>query len=216
VIEKVQRKIIITTITVMLFAALAGGATMALFTDVATNANNSFRAGTVDIAADRDLGDPIPGPMFYTTIAEGQPPGQPPPFHPTGLWWPGRTVVRNLDVRNLGSLQVRINRVSAQIVSINGVAPPSALATSFANNMNVEIFVAGHPGKVLYEGSLAKLLAPQTTVHKPVIAPLVVGGWPPMVQLAYEVTMSSTAGNDLQGIVPIVSFSVYAEQTANN
>jgi len=215
VIEKVQRKIIITTITVMLFATLAGGATMALFTDVATNVNNRFSAGTVDIAADRALGDPIPGPMFYTTTAEGRHPGHPLPHNPTGLWLPGRTVSRNLSVRNMGSLQVRINRVSAQIVSINGDAPPLALAASFAGNMNVKIFVIGQRDRVLYNGSLATLLTPQTTVHRPVIAPRT-GLWPPSLGLIYEVTMSRDAGNDLQGIRPIVSFSVYAEQTANN
>ncbi len=77
--------------------------------------------------------------------------------------------------------------------------------------------VAGHPStKVLYNGSLATLLTgPQACVHKPVINPWT-GPWPPMVQLVYEVTMNINAGNDLQGIVPVVSFSVFAEQTAHN
>lgn len=213
-------KLTLIVAVVMVAAMLVGGATAALFTDTASNAGNAFSAGTVDIAADRDLGDPIPGPMFYTTIAEGiAAPGQGPYLlNPTGPWWPGRTVSRNLDVRNLGSLQVRLHQVSAEITSING-NPPSAnpdLATYFAANMNVKIYVAGQPDSVLYNGSLATLLAgPQASVHKPVIAPWT-GLWPPMVHLIYEVTMDIDAGNDLQGIVPLVSFSVFAEQVRNN
>ena len=202
----------------MLFATLVGGATMAFFTDVASNVNNRFSAGTVEIVAIRAMGEPIPGPMFYTTEAEGRLPGQSGRIYPTGLWWPGRTVIRNLAVMNTGSLEVRLHKVSAQIESINGEIPTDApvLSASFARNMNVKIFVAGHPvDRVLYNGSLATLLNSRTTVHQPVIAPFT-GLWPPVLQLVYEVTMSSTAGNDLQGIRPIVSFSVYAEQTANN
>jgi len=218
VIEKVHRKIIITTITIMLFATLAGGATMAFFTDVAANVNNRFSAGTVEIVAIRAMGEPIPGPMFYTTEAEGRLPGQSGSIYPTGLWWPGRIVIRNLAVMNTGSLEVRLHKVSAQIESINGKLPTDepVLSTSFANNMNVKIYVAGQPNWILYDGPLARLLTPQTAIFKPVISRLVPPHWPPMVQLIYEVTMLSTAGNDLQGIVPIVSFSVYAEQTANN
>lgn len=142
-----KAKLLLLVLTVVLAFALAGGATMAWFTDTATNAGNTFTAGTVDIYAHRTLGDPIPGPMFYTTVAEGTVvPGQP-PHNSTGLWWPGRMVARNLSVRNPGSLQVRLHQVSAEITSING-APPTAnpaLAASFAAKMHVKIYVAGHP-----------------------------------------------------------------------
>jgi len=207
---------------VVLTAALVGGATMALFTDTALNAGNNFTAGTVDIYAHRTLGDPIPGPMFYTTDAEGIAAQGQDPLNPTGLWWPGRTVSRSLSVRNPGSLQVRLHQVSAEITSING-APPAAtpiLAASFAGNMNVRIFVLGQPANVLYNGPLAPLLTgPQPATYKPVISPLAPGAPPwmaPGVGLVYEVTMNINAGNDLQGIVPVVSFNVFAEQTRNN
>lgn len=217
-----KKKLVLLTMTVLLMAALAGGATMALFTDTAANAGNTFTAGTVDIYAHRALGDPIPGPIFYTTDAEGiAAPGQD-PLHPTGVWWPGRTVSRNLSVRNPGSLQVRLHQVSAEITSINGLPPAAnpALAASFAGNMRVKISVASHPHLVLYDGLLAALLTgPRVCVHKPVISPLAAGlpFWrAPGVGLIYEVTMLSSAGNDLQGIRPVVSFNVFAEQTRNN
>jgi predicted ribosomally synthesized peptide with SipW-like signal peptide len=225
-----KAKLFLLVLTVVLVAALAGGATMAIFTDTAGNTGNTFAAGTVDIEADRGMGEPLPGPMFFTTLAEGATtPGGvfPHPANVTGPWWPGRTVSRSLEVRNLGSLEVRLNQVSAAIYSINGQPPTAnpALAASFAGNMNVKIYVAGHhTAKVLYDGSLATLLTgPRTCVYKPLIAPWVGifppapgGAWPPMAHLVYEVTMDIDAGNDLQGIVPVVSFSVFAEQTKNN
>jgi len=215
----VKARILMFYVAVILIGGLLGGTTMALFTDVESNSGNVFVVGSVDIRVDRNLGDPIPGPMFYTNLAEGTTPGGGVPLNPTGLWAPGDTESRNLDVRNMGSLEVRLHQVSAQITSVNGSPPEQmpALAASFANNMNVKIYVAGHPNaKVLYHGSLAALLAgPQGCLYRPLIAPNL-GPWPPMVQLVYEVTMNLSAGNDLQGIVPIVSFHVFAEQTANN
>lgn len=211
-----RSKMILGLAVILIVASIGAGLTLAIFTDQDYNAENPFSAGTVDIAADRNLGDPIPGPMFYTTVEQGTILEGNDALNPTGVWWPGRMEYRNLDVRNMGSLQVRINRVSAEITSINGEAPQPPLSESFAANMHVKIYVAGHPQtKVLYNGSLADLLTIQNCIHKPVIAPFT-NLWPPMVQLVYEVTMLSSAGNDLQGIVPIVKFNVYVEQTKNN
>lgn len=211
-----RSKLILGLAVIIIVASIGVGVTLAIFTDQDYNSENIFSAGTVDIAADRNLGDPIPGPMFYTTVEQGTLPDGGDALNPTGVWWPGRTEYRNLDVRNMGSLQVRINRVSAEITSINGADPQPPLSESFAANMHVKIYVAGHPQtKILYEGSLANLLTIRDCIHKPVIAPFT-NLWPPMVQLVYEVTMLPQAGNDLQGIVPVVSFNVYAEQTKNN
>ncbi len=182
-----RSKLTLIVAVVTVAAMLVGGVTMALFTDTANNPNNTFSAGTVDIRADRDLGDPLPGPMFYTTLPEGQGfPSQTAALNPTGLWQPGMAVIRLLDVRNMGSLQVRLHQVSAEITSING-QPPMALpllATSFANNMNVLIHVNGFPGMVLYNGPLAGLLAgPVACVFSPVISPWVPPGFPPVMHL---------------------------------
>jgi predicted ribosomally synthesized peptide with SipW-like signal peptide len=216
----VQAKLFMLVLAVLLVAGLAGSATMAIFTDTETNTGNNFTAGTVNIEADRDLGDPIPGPMFYTTSAEGETPGGDPPLpaNVTGPWWPGRTVTRILDVRNAGSLEVRLHQVSAEITSINGQPPATnqALADYFAGNMNVRIYVRDTVAGVLqyvdlFNGPLDTLLTPQPALHRPIFSPT--GSIRPVY---YEVTMLSSAGNDLQGIRPVVSFSVFAEQTRNN
>lgn len=213
-----QRKLFLAALLVLLLAALAGGATMAWFTSTAANAPNTFTAGTVVINADRGLGEPLPGPMFYTTLAEGQV-GHLPPFNPTGPWFPGMSVTRNLEVRNVGTLQVRLHQVSAAISSINGLPPAlnPAIAAAFAANMNVVVRMAANPLQVLYNGPLATLLTgPQTCIYKPVISQWTPPAWPPMQQLLFEVSMSTSAGNILQGVVPVVEFFVHAEQTVNN
>jgi predicted ribosomally synthesized peptide with SipW-like signal peptide len=214
--KNLKAKLFLLVLPVVLAAALVGGATMALFTDQAVNANNTFTAGTVDIGSFRATGDTIPGPMFYTTVSEGtvSAPGK----RATGLWYPGRKVSRNLSVFNQGSLQVRLHRVSAEITSINGDLPANnpALAASFANNMHVKIFEVGVTPGVLYEGSLAALLDGEYCVHRPVIPAITPPFPPPTSHLLFEVTMLTSAGNDLQGIRPVVSFSVHAVQTKNN
>ena len=203
---------------VLLLAALAGGATMAWFTSTAANAPNTFTAGTVVIGADRGMGEPLPGPMFYTTAAEGQV-GPLPPLNATGSWFPGMSVTRSLEVRNVGTLQVRLHQVSAAISSINGLPPAlnPALAAAFAANMDVKVRMLVDPSQVLYDGPLATLLTgPQTCIFKPVISQWTPPAWPPTQQLAFQVSMSTAAGNILQGVVPVVEFFVHAEQTANN
>jgi len=52
-------------------------------------------------------------------------------------------------------------------------------------------------------------------LKNPVISSGVFPVWPGVL-LVYEVTMNINAGNDLQGMRPVVSFNVFAEQTANN
>jgi len=137
-----KSKMFMSMLVIVLAAALVGGATMAWFTSAAANAPNTFAAGTVVISADRGLGEPLPGPMFYTTLAEGQV-GPLPPFNPTGPWFPGMTVTRNLEVRNIGTLQVRLNQVSAAIYSINGLPPAlnPALAAGFLVGFVILIFL---------------------------------------------------------------------------
>lgn len=113
-----MKKGLIVTLLVALFAISIGGATFALFTDSATNAPNTFRAGTVDIDSYRDGFDTIPGPMFYTNEIEGATPTDPsyPGLKPTGLWAPGDSHVRSLIVYNKGTLDAVLDQVKANTV----------------------------------------------------------------------------------------------------
>lgn len=114
-----MRKKISLLISIVMLAALAiGGSTYALFTDNATNSNNTFVAGSVDIDSNRAV-DTIPGPMFYTTAQEGQTHTNPPynGIKPTGEWAPGDVHVRGLAVYNKGSLDVVLDKISAEVTN---------------------------------------------------------------------------------------------------
>lgn len=71
---------------VFLVAALVGGATFAIFTDSATNENNTFAAGTLDISLDKLNG------TKYFDIANIA---------------PGDSGSANVTVSNVGSLELR-------------------------------------------------------------------------------------------------------------
>ncbi|MDB4895567.1 MAG: hypothetical protein JWN15_1829, partial [Firmicutes bacterium] len=65
----------------------------ALFSAQAGPSQAILTAGTVNLNSWRDQGDTIPGPMFYTTAAEGATsPGGVPGLYPTGPWAPGDNV----------------------------------------------------------------------------------------------------------------------------
>ncbi|MDW7649926.1 MAG: hypothetical protein SCK29_08845 [Bacillota bacterium] len=193
---------------VLLVALFTGGATYALFTSSANTTAATLQAGTVLVDVVRDLGDPIPGPMFYTTKEQGLMSGQDISdiVNPTGLWKPGDVHTRNLDVKNVGSLTYRINGVSADLYNISDEA-----YQEFAQKLNVKVYVASQPTQVLYDGTLAGLLSGTVTcVAKPQGA---VGS---VIQLAFEATLDIGAGNILQAAEPKVDFAVYVEQVRNN
>lgn len=100
---------------VMALGITAG--TFALFSASSPASNNQFTAGTLSLDSVRDQGDTVPGPMFYTTPAEGQTPSGDPGLFPTGYWAPGDSKLRVLIVRNTGSLDAWLTSVGADYVS---------------------------------------------------------------------------------------------------
>jgi predicted ribosomally synthesized peptide with SipW-like signal peptide len=64
-----KKKLLLSTIALMLTMALVGGATFALFSSQATNGPNLFTAGTLDIGVPND--DPNVGTMNFTNAAPG-------------------------------------------------------------------------------------------------------------------------------------------------
>lgn len=84
---------------------LIGGATMALFTDRAENAGNTFGAGTLTLESHRhDV--PIEGPMFYTHDNDAG-------WMGTGQWAPRDTHTRAMFIKNTGSLQGKLSSIQA-------------------------------------------------------------------------------------------------------
>lgn len=91
--------------SVMAVSLLVGGGTYALFTSSATNTGNTFTAGTLTMSTSRD-DIPMTGPMFYTNDNTSG-------WSGTGLWAPGDNHTRGLFVKNTGSLDGKLSKVSA-------------------------------------------------------------------------------------------------------
>lgn len=211
------KKLLLTAVAVLLVSLLVGGATFAIFTDSATNSGNTFSAGRVDISAVRNQGDSVPGPMFYTTAEQGRTTDGQDGLLPTGIWAPGDSHMRQLDVYNLGSLAVKLTKIKADVDPASGIQPGSPAYTEFINKMNIKVELSGS-SKVLYNGPLAGLLGGWVDIAPGDIVPLagstLLGT--PTAHLTFTATLDKSAGNVLQGTNPIFSFSVWAEQQKNN
>jgi hypothetical protein len=174
-----------------------GGAavTMALFTAQAGPGNNEITAGTLQITADRDNGDMVPGPMFYIGPGGG--------LYPTGYWAPGDTQHRVLQVENTGSLDAYLKHLRASLDSGS---------RALADELQVKVTgdVAGN--NILAQGTLGQFI----DNDQPFIGgdiPAAVGD---VVDLHFFVTLPLGADNSYQGMAAVASFSVYAEQQAHN
>lgn len=121
-----RHKALLLSLALAVTIALGAGSTLALFRAAALNPDNVFVAGTVAIEFDRDLGDPIPGPMFYTTLEEGRSEdGQPPKAENiTGPWAPGDTHIRIGDMRNSGNLDIYVEGVSVSLQEPAALSQP--------------------------------------------------------------------------------------------
>ncbi|HDP69379.1 MAG TPA: hypothetical protein ENN38_01035 [Actinobacteria bacterium] len=201
-----KNRILVSVLVVTTTLVLVGGATFALFTDSASNTGNSFETGTVVITAERNLGEAIPGPMFYTTALQGAPPATG-GLYPTGEYYPGQSFARYLNVKNEGTLNVYLYQVGA---TVTDATPGDGVDdTVLAGGLNVRIEQA-LSGTLLYDGTLAALTAgPVNTVN---LLPIAVGG---TQNLKYTVSMPIDAGDVYQGKSIIVEFVVYARQQAN-
>jgi len=208
-----RKKLMVMSTLVVFVMLLVGGATFAYFSDSATNANNTFTAGTVDIYAVRDQGDTVPGPMFYTTAEQGTTPDGQPGLRPTGLWAPGYQFSRQLDVYNYSTTTVRLTKLRADMDPASDIKPGSAAYTEFINKMNVKVVLSGDSA-TLYDGPLSGLLNGWYDIDPQDIVPIAakVNGVTPCAHLTFTCSLDSSAGNVLQGVNPVVDFSLFAQQ----
>jgi len=214
-----RKKLVMSAMALALVMALVGGATFALFSDQSSNEATTLQAGTIAVDVERNSGEPVPGPMFYTVTSEGVgAPGQE-PEKATGEWVPGMSVTRTLTVYNHGKLRFRICNVGAAITGDADFLNDPAAISEFANKMHVKIVNSESAKPELFDGTLAQLLA-DGGVDVPAIP--WDGGEAYSLQagsnfhLAYTCSLDTSAGNALQGTKPVVSFNLMVEQTKNN
>lgn len=208
-----NKKLVLAIAIAVFTCLLIGGATFALFTAFDATTPASFTAGTLGIDADRDLGDPNPGPMFYVerNEASGFSPGSVAPGHQTGLWYPGKSVTSQLDIKNTGSLDFRLKGFSADLTGINDTLKKA----KFGNTLNIKIWVSG-TNTILYNGNLGNLEVEQA-IPQNLRNQTFTSTEDGVLHLTFQASMpyGDAPDNDLQGVTPVVKFWVYAEQFKN-
>jgi hypothetical protein len=183
----------------------------------------------VVINAERDNGDPQDGgPMFYTSAAQGDP-SNPKAYleYLTGFWYPGKgtandpywgryytdpdpkgqPITRYLNVTNAGTLECVLYGFSATLSVANDDANKDAY-NDFANNLTVSI-LAPRAGTIWTRYLKTLLSGEQGLQTNP--TPIGPGG---SLDLQFEASLSTAAGNDLQGKSPVVNFYIYAKQAS--
>ncbi|GAB6172788.1 hypothetical protein JCM15765_22660 [Paradesulfitobacterium aromaticivorans] len=213
-----KKKLALLSITGMLAIGLSvGGATYAIFTSSATNTNNTFSSGTVILDLERDMGDNIPGPMFYTAESDStgafpydtnkNDPNQPPGGESIGGMAPGDQISRAMTIYNRGTLTAKINKLKATVNSDSSEKSGEAY-NEFIDKLNVLVLYPTN-NKTLYTGKLSGLLDGWVNIPA-----LTVNGGP--VNVTFTVTLSEEASNAIQGKNFVFDFSFQAEQTKNN
>lgn len=196
-----------------------GGATYALFTDNESNTNNA-RAGTVVLYQERDMGDTIPGPMFYPDSwdptgafpydTNENAPFQPPGGESIGGWAPGDRVTRAMNLYNQGTLDAVVKRVRANVNPAGVTAGPAY--NEFINKMNIKV---SYPAQniTIYNGPLSGLLNGNVSLNTPFLLRANPSG---PANITFEAYLDTSAGNVIQGQTFIFDFTFEAEQRRNN
>ncbi|MFZ5815197.1 MAG: hypothetical protein ACOY93_07825 [Bacillota bacterium] len=194
----------------LLAATLGLGATLALFSDAETGAQD-WTAGRLCIDAQRNDGEAVPGPMFYVTAEQGETPDGIPGMFPTGLWAPGDSHQRTLTVSNPPSC----SSMHAWLDALEASLQPGSDAM-LADKLYVEVTTpqVGTEVKVA-EGWLSDFLGGAVPLRYPDGSriPLYLGS---NRHVKFLVTFDLTADNSYQGTELVVDFTVHAVQMNNN
>lgn len=182
-------------------------ATFALFRAQTTSAQSSFTAGTISFSSQRDNGDTTPGPMFYVNSSD--PTANNGKFA-TGLWAPGDSHTRLLNITNDGSLAGWITSVQAT----------ETVSSSLKDQLSVQVLALEPGSATTYEtvasAPLNSFLAGQVPLAFPDGSRIPIEANGSQVDLRFTVTLNQGAGNAYQGQTEVVSFSVNGVQMKNN
>lgn len=216
-----KKLLILISTGLLAVCLLVGGVTYALFTSSAANADNTFMAGTINLTQERDLGDEIPGPMFYTSTSDPtgsfpydtnkNDPYQPPGGESIGGLAPGDSMTRAMNLYNNGA-----NALDAKITKLQATVNPAGTTSGdaydeFISKLNVDVKVPSM-NKTLYYGPLSGLLNGWVNIS-PAMVMRANGG---AMNITFTVNLDQSANNDIQDETFVFDFSFYAEQLRNN
>lgn len=215
----IKKKLGIFSATGILGVSLVvGGATYAIFTDSASIPSNTFTTGTIILDQERDMGDTIPGPMFYTSTSD--PTGSypyniggvelaPPGSEAIGGWAPGDTVTRAMNLYNKGTLHAKITKLQANVS--DGATNSGPAYNQFIEKMNIKIMYPAQ-NKTLYNGPLKGLLQGWYSDFASFRANA--GGGP--INITFEAHLDISADKEIMGQDFVFDFAFFAEQFRNN
>ncbi len=218
-----KSKFLLALVLVLCVSALAGGATLALFTANTTGSNDvDVQAGKLEIVSFRDNGDHVPGPMFYVTPLQGRTTDgtNEDGDLPTDVWAPGDTNERTLIVENKGSafdgqssLDAWLDSVQAQLAPGSDPTLADKLWVEVTSNRDTAPLVAVK----VAEGHLSDFLSgtvPLRYVDNSAERPSL--NTNSLRPLNFKVTFEADAGNTYQNSSLVVDFLVNGVQKANN
>lgn len=195
---------------VLATSALAAGGTLALFS-ASRSTSADYTAGKLCLTSERNDGDPVPGPMFYVTAAQGSTPSGQPGTYPTGEWAPGDMHQRTLTVFNplsCSTMDAWVDTVQASIHAggytpmadklwVEVLTPQNGIEKKVAEGW-LSQFVSG-PIQVLYPDGSRVPLNLSSNRH-----------------MKFKVSFDLLADNSYQGKTLVVDFTVNGVQKANN
>lgn len=198
-------KILSLVILVIAIGLFGGVGTLAWFVSQTSSGGNTFNVGSFEIS-ETQYGE-IPTPLFSTSYSNSTWDQ----LYAVGLWYPGKIVSgndRSLSINNTGSLQAVIYGVSAEMKDF--IVPENSsydeAKEEFTEKMIITVKMAG---KVYYQGSLKDLL----NAVQPLQDPIIVDPDPQFpISLDFEAELSTSAGNDAQGVEASVDLIIHATQ----
>lgn len=207
----IKSKLWLTLGAAIAVSMLAAGSTLALFTASSGTIDSQFTAGTLCLTANRNDGEPVPGPMFYVTPQQGRTPGGIDGTLPTGVWALGDSHIRTLTVENptsCSTMDAWLERVDATLQSGDA---------TLAQKLWVEVYTpqSGGPDVLVAQGYLSDFLAGPQTLAYPT------GSRIPVYltsnrHLKFKVSFDLNADNTYQNKDLVVTFTVYGTQMNNN
>lgn len=198
---------LISALVITAIATAVGGVTFAWFAATTGPSTNDFTAGTVSLSGYRGGMDTVNGPMFYITAQSGANQDGANGLKPTGVWVPGNSQTRVLQVENTGTVDAQLKTLSTTVTGDEALA--RALAVQVCDDLDCT--------SVRFSGSLWSLTQGAQSFSPPLVLAAGTGaGDGDVATLYFQVTLPRAAGNELQDNTLQAAFQVYADQVRNN
>lgn len=207
------RKLLKSAMVISLAGSLVGGATFAAWHTTGTVTNNVVNAKTLLVSVGRDNGDSDPGPMFYTTDSQGGP-GEITEENATGLWYPGKSIKRNMIIKNTNAdIKIALSKIKFILSGIeDNPTDENDAYDEYIDKMNfkVEYFNNNIQLVELTHGKLSEFIGDGKSIY--------ISSSPKIAKnngtqiYVFTATLDQSAGNIIKGIQPKIDFVVTVNQ----